>query len=240
MTAWIPDVVTGETIEAVWGNQIRDRTITPFPNAAARDAAIPAPKIGMTVWLTDSKTMSSYDGTAWSTTNVPLAGCIDYYGTDEPPGWKFPNGQALARLAFPALFAKIGTTYGVGDNSTTFNLPDKTGRVSVQKDAAFLSILGTKGGEANHVLTAAELAAHDHGAAGSHVHGFSGYASLIGELMTSTLFMNTGPNVDHPNADVTFSAMEAAGNHAHASVGSNAGHNNMQPFIIVNCLMRVI
>src|SRR5262245_38149282 len=67
MTAWIPDVVPDELIESAWGNSIRDRTVTPFANAAARDAAITTPKTGMVCWLTDHAALFVYDGTAWRT-----------------------------------------------------------------------------------------------------------------------------------------------------------------------------
>jgi hypothetical protein len=70
VTAWIPDVVPDQTIESAWGNTIRDRTITPFANAAARNTAIPAPKEGMTVWLDDTNRMETWDGAAWVGVNV--------------------------------------------------------------------------------------------------------------------------------------------------------------------------
>lgn len=54
MTSWIANVVPDQTIESAWGNLIRDRTITPFANAAARNAAIPTPKIGMLTYQLDT------------------------------------------------------------------------------------------------------------------------------------------------------------------------------------------
>lgn len=65
MTAWLPDVVPDQTIESVWGNTIRDRTVTPFANAAARTAAIATPKVGQLSWIVDTKRLDIYDGTAW-------------------------------------------------------------------------------------------------------------------------------------------------------------------------------
>lgn len=68
---------------------------------------------------------------------IPLAGGLDYWA-DVSPGsaYAFPTGQAISRTAYAALFALIGTKYGSGDGTTTFNLPDKTERVSVMKAAA--------------------------------------------------------------------------------------------------------
>jgi hypothetical protein len=58
--------------------------------------------------------------------NIPLAGGIDYWDTTAPnSAFAFPLGQALSRTVYATLFAKFGTTYGSGDGSTTFNIPDK-------------------------------------------------------------------------------------------------------------------
>jgi microcystin-dependent protein len=58
----------------------------------------------------------------------------DFAGADAPSGWLLCYGQAVSRSTYSALFAKIGTTYGAGDGSTTFNLPDCRGRVAAGKD----------------------------------------------------------------------------------------------------------
>lgn len=55
-------------------------------------------------------------------------GIIGYTADQNPPtGWLERNGAAISRTAYAALFAKIGTTFGAGDGSTTFNLPDARG-----------------------------------------------------------------------------------------------------------------
>jgi microcystin-dependent protein len=62
---------------------------------------------------------------------IPLGAGIDYWGSTAPNScFAFPSGQAISRTAYATLFSLIGTTYGIGDGSTTFNLPDKRGRVS--------------------------------------------------------------------------------------------------------------
>ena len=64
---------------------------------------------------------------------VPAGSLVPFAGTAVPPpgGWLLCDGAAVSRTTFAALFAAIGTTYGVGDGSTTFNLPDLRGRVAV-------------------------------------------------------------------------------------------------------------
>lgn len=67
--------------------------------------------------------------------NIPLAGGIDYWGATAPnSSFVFPIGQAISRSTYSALFSIMGTAHGVGDGSTTFNLPDRRGLTSAQLD----------------------------------------------------------------------------------------------------------
>jgi microcystin-dependent protein len=121
-------------------------------------------------------------------TAPPAGSMMDYAGATEPLGWVFCYGQALSRTTYAALFAAIGTAYGAGDGSTTFNVPDFRSRVAVGRDdmggtAANLitsaisgfdaKVLGNKGGSESHTLKAAEgpvnLSAHVHSIPG-HTH----------------------------------------------------------------------
>lgn len=77
-----------------------------------------------------------------------------------PAGWLECLGQAVSRIAYPALFTAIGITYGVGDGSTTFNLPNYTGKSRVGAGAGFT--LGAGGGVADTTLATANLPAHTH------------------------------------------------------------------------------
>ena len=52
-----------------------------------------------------------------------------YAGSTPPTGWLLCDGSAVSRTTYSALFSAIGTTWGIGDNSTTFNLPDGRGAV---------------------------------------------------------------------------------------------------------------
>jgi len=81
-----------------------------------------------------------------------------------PTGFLLCQGQAVSRSTYSALFAVIGTTYGVGDGSTTFNLPDAKGKVAVGKDSAQseFDALGETGGAKTHTLSATEMPGHTH------------------------------------------------------------------------------
>src|SRR3954447_6125965 len=85
-----------------------------------------------------------------------------------PPGWLVCDGSAVSRSTFATLFGAIGTAYGAGDGSTTFNLPDLRGRVPVGAGTGAgltARTLGAAGGEENHTLSAAEMPSHNHGGA---------------------------------------------------------------------------
>ena len=58
---------------------------------------------------------------------IPSGAVMYFAGQTAPAGWLKANGAAVSRIAYAALFAAIGTTYGTGDGRTTFNLPDLRG-----------------------------------------------------------------------------------------------------------------
>ena len=149
--------------------------------------------------------------------DVPVGTVLDYAGTTLPTGYLWPAGQNVSRTTYAALFTALSTTYGVGDGSTTFGLPDLRGRVIAGKDDMNGSsanrltspingdTLGASGGTESHTLTTAEMPSHTHTVAGFTVAGGGGAA--VGVQSGST---NTG------------------------SAGSGSAHNNMQPTFILN------
>ena len=62
---------------------------------------------------------------------MPPGATIDFAGSTVPNGWALCDGRALNRTTYAKLFAAIGTTWGAGDGSTTFNIPDLRGRIAV-------------------------------------------------------------------------------------------------------------
>lgn len=84
-----------------------------------------------------------------------------------PDGFLVCDGSAVSRDLYSALFNVIGVTYGAGDGSTTFNLPDFSGKVPVGISAGYN--IGATGGEASHALVSTEIAAHTHTISG-HTH----------------------------------------------------------------------
>jgi len=109
-------------------------------------------------------------GGTTTTDNVP-AGCImPFGGITAPTNWLFCDGAAISRSTYSALFTAIGTTFGPGNGSTTFNLPDIRGRFPIGKaQSGPAATLGFKDGDFNHVHTGPS---HTH-TINSHSHSMS-------------------------------------------------------------------
>lgn len=170
-----------------------------------------------------------------------------------PAGSLLCYGQAVSRTTYAALFAAIGTQFGVGDGSTTFNLPDCRGRGRVGKDDMGGSsanrltglsggidgdTLGAVGGTESHTLVTGELPSHSHAAgtlaadsAGAHTHTYQ-YTYSLGNALSG----GSGYNMWGESTTSTSSN----GAHTHtisgstATAGSGTAHNNVQPSIVFN------
>lgn len=92
---------------------------------------------------------------------------IPYAGTTPPEKFLLCDGSAVSRSLYPELFSVIGTTYGSGDDSSTFNLPNLSGNVAVGASASH--VIGTVGGQASVTLTSSEIPSHSHEVP-SHTH----------------------------------------------------------------------
>jgi len=206
--------------------------------------------------------------------SLPVGAIIPYGGSVVPDdNFMFANGQAINRTTYNVLFSRFGTTYGAGDGSSTFNLPNLEQKIPVGVGIGFA--LGSTGGEATHTLTESELPAHSHSNEHTHTveegagHSHDLYAWKLGGGSEGG---NSDINVDsflRPSLDVAV-AGEVAGvyptnkdyiskNSADkdlvststtgitisssstptSNTGGGAAHNNMQPYIVLNYIVKV-
>lgn len=146
----------------------------PRMNTATRDALAGVDLwVGRVIYNTDSSKLQIWMGSAWINVG-PRTGAIEAYGgATAPLGTLLCNGQAVSRSTYADLFAVIGTTFGPGNGSTTFNVPDLRGRFPLGKaDSGTGDELGETGGQIDHTHTGPS---HTHtnpntGSAGSHTH----------------------------------------------------------------------
>ena len=153
---------------------------------------------------------------------MPVGVVLPYVSSNAPNGWLNCLGQELYRGDYPALFAVIGTTYGAGNGSTTFNLPNLAGRVVVGQGAGSgltNRSMGATGGAETHTLTADEMP--------SHSHDVSNTVQKSG-VNTPGSLDNGGDEIDTVTTVTT----------ASTSQGSGVAHNNMQPFAVLNYIIR--
>lgn len=93
---------------------------------------------------------------------IPAGVIMAWGASSAPANWLICDGSAISRSTYASLFNAIGTTYGTGDGSTTFNLPDLRGRVIVGKNGATFGTLGATGGVESVTLTANQSGLRDH------------------------------------------------------------------------------
>lgn len=200
--------------------------------------------------------------------NIPLGAMLPYIAATAPnSNFALPFGQAISRTTYASLFSLVGTTYGPGDGTTTFNIPDLRGRVAAGlgnmggSDAGRLTgsyfgasgtTLGSVGGLESQTLDATEIPAHSHPNTlndPGHTHTASTSSDGNTSIMEANLNLGTiGPAQGRfLNYAGGSPAAFLAANHAtgmsisnNNNTGGGNPHPNVQPTIILGYILRII
>ena len=152
---------------------------------------------------------------------VPAGALLDFAGAAAPSGYLICDGSAVSRNTYATLFGVIGSTYGAGNGSTTFNLPDLRRRVTVGAGgtgtAALGSTVGSSGGNESHLLSVEEIPSHAH----------TNDANIVYDDLT-------GNNRYIAGGQRTNTASRTTG-----FAGGSQPHSSLQPSVVVNKIIKI-
>jgi len=167
---------------------------------------------------------------------VPAGVISPFGGTAAPSGYLLCDGAAISRTTYATLFAVIGESYGAGDGSTTFLVPDLRGRFALGKaDSGTGAVLGESGGELDPeiYLGGANMEIVD-----SHSHGVIGDTGVYNDFYWAT-DLQAGTAQHIPRSDHTHSVAfdsQLSGSHNHNMLGSIPGFN--PAYQVVNHIVK--
>ncbi len=201
------------------------------------------------------KTYVANHSSGSSESSGAVVGAIQMYGgATAPKGWLLCDGSAVSRTTYAKLFEVLGTAYGAGDGSTTFNVPNFSGRFPIghcnttpitntsscgyqggssayprSGDTVGWFGLGEAGGEDSHVLTTAEMPSHNHsastGSAGSHTHAPGGSAVRFHATTATSADSFSGGSISGSGYKVPRVASKYS-NLSRPETGSAGGHTH--------------
>jgi len=185
-------------------------------------------------------TKYNFDGANLTSIQGVNTGIVVPWGSASiPSGFLECNGTAVSRTTYSALFAVVGTTYGVGDGTTTFNVPDLTDRTIVNKSntkslaqtggANTVTPTGNiSGSTGSTTLTTAQIPAHTH---------TLGYTSCPGGNPNNVAI---GTSNTRSGSFTTDSGGGQGGSHSHNLSANFVGSSidNLQPYLVLIYIIK--
>jgi microcystin-dependent protein len=199
----------------------------PYQSAAGTTAQLAAGTAGQVL------TSNGTSAPTWSSAATPAGVVQQYAGATAPTGYILCQGQAVSRTTYATLFAVVSTTYGAGDGSTTFNVPNLQGKIPVGLNSADLSfdVRGETGGEKTHAIATAELPSHNHtftGTAHTHTVDPTSFTTASGGTHTHTYNDYYHGTTLSDNADDRGVASSTGADHERTTLttGTNGAHTH--------------
>lgn len=171
----------------------------------------------------------------------PSGSLTAFAGSAAPSGWLLCDGTIVSQATYSNLYAVVGGTYNTGgEGAGNFRLPNIKGRVIVGRDASQteFNTLGETGGAKTHTLTTGEMPSHNHTGIttfdGDHQHTYSDFPNSFQDLDFGSYTFRRAPQT---------ALTGVAGLHFHSlsinSTGGSGAHNNLQPYIALNWIIKV-
>jgi microcystin-dependent protein len=200
---------------------------TSGPYSTITNTGVRSLTAGTGITLTGSTGNITISSSGGGSGTADIAGSIKLWGgSTEPTDWMFCDGRALSRSAYPSLFAKIGTTYGAGDGTTTFNLPNITNRFPVGAGGLYAN--GATGGSADAVVVSHTHTLTDPGHRHSQYAEFFNISSVASGALLDRGTAGVGGNTSIATTGITIN-----------SAGESGTNKNLPPYLGLRYIIKI-
>ena len=194
------------------------------------------------------KTNTGASAPEWSTETdlCPVGSIIMYGAAAAPTNWVLCDGSAINRTTYADLFSAIGTTYGAGNGSSTFNVPNLQGVFPAGYDGGSSYALAATGGattdtptlsgtNAGTTLTSSQIPAHTHGGVTT---GWPSGSWTGGTGATQTAIDASGLSVASGSVNLSLENTGGGSSHTHTWTGTSSAVDILPPYLVVNYIIK--
>lgn len=191
-------------------------------------------RVRMNITAQDLKEIRDYADTVISAYSaLPTGTVAPFAGSTAPASYLLCDGAAISRTTYATLFGVIGTSFGIGDGTTTFNLPNLKGRSIFGYDSADadFNALGKTGGQKT-------VQAHTHtgttSTGGAHTHTYTKSGQVVKNVVNGT----DAPHGFHDTESTQTTSSSGSHNHTFTTASTGSGTNNLNPHAVMNFIIK--